>query len=480
MEGVLPAATMETIPESLQEGVRRAGWKDMLPVQAKAIPYLLDRRDAIVQSRTGSGKTGAFLLPMLERLKPKRATTQALILVPTRELAVQVYGEVQKLAEGTGLRTVAVYGGVGYGPQLEAFKEGAHIVVGTPGRVLDHLMKRSLRLDDLEMMVFDEADRMMSMGFYPDMIKVQSYLPNQHNAYMFSATFPPGVWRLAGTFMHDPVSVSFSHDSVHVSETEHICYMAPPMDKDRCLVRIIEVENPVSALIFCNTRQSVHYVATVLQRFGYDADQLTSDLSQVNREKVLGRVLRGNLRFLVATDVAARGIDIPNLSHVFLYDVPEDPESYIHRAGRTGRAGAPGVAISLIAHIEKVAMKNIVKTYKIDMEERPAPTDEDVQMLVGERTTALLEASLRDRDQLQRERMNRYLPLAQSLGESEDERVLLAMLLDEFYQNSLHVPRPEIQSEKKASESRTSSSPKKYGGRGSGKPRSRPRGGRSR
>ena len=256
----------------------------------------------LIQARTGSGKTGAFLLPMLERLDPSRAETQALIMVPTRELANQVWREAETIYTAIGLRTVAVYGGVGYGPQTAALKAGAHIVVGTPGRVLDHLLKRTLTLDHLRMLVLDEADRMLSMGFYPDMKAVQRYLPERHvHTSMSSATFPVYVLRTALQFISKPELLSLSRDHVHVTETEHLYYNVPDMGRERALVRIIEMENPTSAIIFCNTKVKVHFVAVVLQRFGYDADELTADLAQADRELVMARVRQGTLRFLVAT-----------------------------------------------------------------------------------------------------------------------------------------------------------------------------------
>ncbi|NUQ37901.1 MAG: DEAD/DEAH box helicase [Caldilineales bacterium] len=441
-DDALPAITFADLPPALQQAAARAGWSSLMPVQAKAIPYLLARRDLMVQSRTGSGKTGAFLLPILHRIDPKQAVCQALVLVPTRELAKQVAQEAETLGEAAGVRSVAMYGGVGYGPQLDALRQGAHLVIGTPGRVLDHLLRRNLRLDDLRILVFDEADRMLSMGFYPDMIEVRRYLPRQPiNAYMFSATFPSYVMRLAHQFLTQPDFLSLSRDRVHVDAADHVLYETPPMDRDRSLVRLIEVENPASALIFCNTKNTVHYVSVVLQRFGYDADELSSDLSQQDREKVLKRVREGKLRFLVATDVAARGLDIPELSHVFLYEPPEDPESYIHRAGRTARAGATGVVISLISGVgERLQMDRLAKRYGIAMEERDLPTAAAVSAVVAERVTTLLEAKLRQRDKLQTERMGRFTSLAAEWAGSEEGRGLLAMLIDDFYQASLHAP----------------------------------------
>jgi ATP-dependent RNA helicase DeaD len=372
------------------------------------------------------------------------------------------------LGRATGTRSIAVYGGVSYGPQLEAFHQGVQLVVGTPGRVLDHLLRRSLTLSHLKILVFDEADRMLSMGFYPDMKRVQAYLP-QHpiNTHMFSATFPPHVLRLADQFMKDPVFLNLSSDHIHVTETEQVYYSVPGMDKDRSLIRIIEVENPASALIFCNTRTRVHYVTVVLQRFGYDADEISSDLTQGAREAIMQRVRQGSLRFLVATDVAARGIDLPELSHVILYEPPEETEGYIHRAGRTGRAGAGGTVISLVNANERSELLKIGRRYAIPLRELPLPSDEDVEQTVTQRAIALLEARLRARDSLKNERMKRFLPLVSSLSESDDEQDLLAMLVDDFYQDSFHGPLilPEGKSASQASGERRYSRPRRSSGR---------------
>ena len=346
----LPEISIGDLSENLAQAVAKVGWDKLMPVQSRAIPYVLAGRDVMVQARTGSGKTGAFVLPMLDRIDPRNKACQALVLVPTRELAKQVGDQAELLGKSAGLNVVAVYGGVKYGGQLDAFRKGAQVVVGTPGRVLDHLMRGTLNLDALRMLVFDEADRMLSMGFYPDMVRVKGYLPRRRvHSSMFSATFPHHVLTLANQFLHEPETLSLSEDHIHVTEVEHLYYDVPALKKDRCLVRLIEIDNPQSAIIFCNRKQTVSYVAAVLQNFGYDADALSADLSQGARERVLQRVRDGKLKFLVATDVAARGLDIPALSHVYQYEPPEDPEAYIHRAGRTGRAGASGVAITLVS-----------------------------------------------------------------------------------------------------------------------------------
>ena len=440
----LPPCSLANLPKVIQDAVRRAGWGELVPVQTRTIPYLRARRDLMVQARTGSGKTGAFILPVLERINIGKATCQVLILVPTRELAQQVTADARQMAGDSGVRIIDVYGGASYKPQIDAFKKGAHLVIGTPGRVLDHLIKRNLILDNLQVFIFDEADRMMSMGFFPDMLRIQSFLPgHQISAYMFSATFPPHVTRLAHQFLTDPAFLSLSRDHVHVEDTEHVYYLVPGMDKDRSLVRIIEVENPHQTIIFCNTKDRVYYVTMVLQRFGYNADQLSSDLPQTVRDKVLKRLRSGDLRFLVATDVAARGIDIPDLSHVIQYEPPDDVEAYIHRAGRTGRAGASGTAILLVSIKEKSQLDRVAAHYKIEFEERHLPQDGDVETLVSQRLTSQLEARLRNRDRLQIERMQRFMPLAGQLGEEEHGLELLAMLLDDTYHDWMHLP-PEL------------------------------------
>ncbi|MCK4547141.1 MAG: DEAD/DEAH box helicase [Candidatus Eisenbacteria sp.] len=477
-EDSLPEVTLEQLPEKLREAVARAGWDKLLPVQAKAIPYLLAHRDLMIQSRTGSGKTGAYLLPIMGRTDPERSTCQTLVLVPTRELAQQVTQEARLLIGDTDVRTVAVYGGVGYGPQLDAFRKGAHLVIGTPGRILDHLLKGSLKLESLRILVFDEADRMLSMGFYPDMKRIQEHLPRRRiNGYMFSATFPLHVMGLAGEFLHSPETLSLSRDKVHVTETEHTWHEVDPMKRDRALVRVIEIENPSLAIIFCNTKADAHYLAIVLRRFGYDADELSSELTQASREKVMTRLRKGELRFLVATDVAARGIDIPNLSHVILYQPPEDPEAYIHRAGRTGRVGASGKAITLVAGIdETISIKHITKSFGIDMEKRDLPSHADVAAVVSQRVTALLEARLRSRDKLQTERMQRFLPLARNLSESEDETALIAMLLDDYYQQTLHGPLslpPAAETAKRPARSDSGRGKGRPGGKSTGRPHRR-------
>lgn len=438
-ENALPEVSLADLPQLLQTACAKAGWNNLMPVQSRALPYLLEGRDLMVQSRTGSGKTGTYLLPLMARLNPAMPAVQALILVPTRELAVQVEQEAKTLFKGSGFTVAAVYGGVGYGKQMDALRQGVSVVVGTPGRVLDHLLRRTLNLDHISALIFDEADRMLSIGFYPDMKEIQRYLPETSiHAMLFSATYPPHVLKLAGEFLTDPQMLSLSTTQIHVAEVQHLYCECKSMEKDRTLIKILEVENPASAIIFCNTKATVHFVTAVLQGFGFNADELSADLSQSRREDVLSRLRKGTIRFLVATDVAARGIDIPELSHVFLYEPPDDRESYIHRAGRTGRAGAAGVVISLVDIMEKMELQRIAKYFKVPLTQHMAPTDEEVAHAVGMRVTALLEARFRQLNGLERERMKRFEPLVQSIAEDPEQRHLLTLLLDDCYQKSLN------------------------------------------
>lgn len=434
----LPPATLESLPGPLRAACKAAGWSSLTPVQALAIPYLLAGRDIMVQSRTGSGKTGCYLLPMIAELDPAKAHTQALVLVPTRELALQVDREAATLFAQSGLKSCAVYGGAGYREQLKALADGCQLVIGTPGRVLDHLLRRSLDLGKLRELVFDEADRMLSIGFYPDMVEIASHIPRQRQTSLFSATYPPHVLKLAAEFMTSPEMLSLSRKEVHVPDVEHLFCEVKPMDRDRALVRLLETENPSSAIIFCNTKADVHYLAGVLKGFGYRADELSADLPQKKREAVLARIRDGSTQYLVATDVAARGIDIPDLSHVFLYSPPEDKESYIHRAGRTGRAGAAGTVISLVDIMQKMDLERIAKNYKINLREIKVPTDEEVSEVVCNRLNTVLESRLRSLTGLERMRVNRYLPLAREMaaaeaGDDEEALAIMAMLLDDYH-----------------------------------------------
>ncbi len=432
----LPPVVVDDLPDLIRLSIKAAGWTDLMPVQEMAIPYLLDCQDLIVQSRTGSGKTGAFLLPLFELLRPDDHSVQALVLTPTRELARQIFEEFERIRGESSLDAALIYGGVRYGPQLKALRRGVQIVVGTPGRILDHLEQGNLDLGKIRMLILDEADEMLSMGFYPDMRRLRRFLSPARQSCMFSATMPPRVRTLAGEFLDDPGFLSLSIGNVSVEEIEHRYYRVDAMQKDRVLVRLIEMENPESAIIFANTKREVEYLGQFLQNYGYNAASISGDLSQGAREDVMSRIHSGTLIFLVATDVAARGIDITDLSHVIMYDVPIDREYYVHRSGRTARAGKTGTALVLTTIEDYRNLLAIGQRYGITMTQSDVPEESDVTRRVTERLTVVLESKLRDKTNLERERLRRFLPLAEELA--EEEPALLAMMLDDLYHALLH------------------------------------------
>jgi len=427
----LDEMTISDLSGEVEQAVRAAGWSELMPVQRKAIPYTLERRDLIVQSQTGSGKTGAFLLPLFDLLDPNKKEQQVLILTPTRELARQIHEEFEQMKIATPethqLEAALVYGGVGYEPQIKALKEGAQVVIGTPGRTLDHLKKKNFIAKSVRMLILDEADEMLSMGFYPDMKDIVGFLPGERESYMYSATMPPKVRSVAREFLDDPGFLSLSSDKVSVDEIKYRYYLVSPMDKDRTLERLLELEEPESALIFANTKREVRYLDRFLSNKDYDVDQMSGDLSQRKREQALDRLREGTLRLLVATDVAARGIDVSDLSHVFIYDVPQDHEYIIHRSGRTARAGKKGTTIVLATHEDEYELKRMANTYDIDIEKAELPED-------PHRTaTELLEERYSEAEG-EAEEVGQFVPLVQEL--SEDRPELLASLVNELYAQS--------------------------------------------
>jgi len=354
-------------------------------------------------------------------------------MTPTRELALQVYEETVKFGEPLGISSVAVYGGVGYGPQLDAFKRGVHIVVGTPGRLLDHIMQGNLNLNSIRDLVLDEADEMLSMGFYPDMKRIHGLLPKDRCTYLFSATMPVNVKRLAQEFMRGPKFLSLCPTDISVSNMEHVYYVVDPQDKDKTLLKLIEQENPESAIIFCNTRRDTSYIHEYLRARGLKVGLISGEVNQKQRQKVMKELKANTIRFLVATDVAARGIDIQGLSHVFMYDHPDDPEVYVHRSGRTARAGASGQAISIVGMVEEIALKNTASSYEIPFVKKTLKSDKDVEAIVQERTTVYLEQEFRQLRQSDQNGAKRMVPLIDSLINSEEAKLALGMILHRFY-----------------------------------------------
>ena len=375
-EDTTPLITFDALP--LTPDVRKAiddlGYTHPTPVQRAVFEFAAKGRDMVVQARTGTGKTAAFGLPLIDSVvKVNRPAVQAMILCPTRELALQITRELAAIAKHRGTKVVAVYGGAPMGKQIEQLKDGAQILVGTPGRVLDHLRRGTLDTKACKAFVLDESDEMLSMGFLPQISEIWGYLPEQRQVLLFSATLPPDVKRVAETRLKNPEYVTLSGDNIGALSIQHFVYMTMT-DKLAELIAVIETENPESAIIFSNTRDDTKRVAAGLQAQGYQADWLNADLSQNEREAVMAATRKGELRFLVCTDVAARGIDISHLTHVINFDFPESAESYVHRTGRTGRAGRTGTAISLIAPSNIGGLYLLRLTYKIKPIERHLPS----------------------------------------------------------------------------------------------------------
>jgi len=366
------------IAPDIQQSIRDLGWHTPTPVQAAAIPKMREGGDLIVQAMTGSGKTGAFGIPLVEAIDTESKDTQAIVMLPTRELANQVAVELAQLGQYRGVRTLPIYGGVAYGPQLEGLEKGAHIIVGTPGRILDHLKNNRMDISRTKVLVLDEADEMLSLGFWPDMKEVASFLPKKRQSHLFSATMPEKVRSLSRFFLKDPEDVTIEVDGGSPQKIEHYYYMCAASEKEATLTRILQYENPESAIIFCNTKADVRFVTAYLQKRGFNIDQISGDLPQSAREKAIKKIKAGKLRYLAATDVAARGIDISDLAYVFNYTTSDSPEVYVHRTGRTGRAGKSGVAVSLISGLDIGNFKFMQTVNNIKITEKKAPTERDL------------------------------------------------------------------------------------------------------
>jgi ATP-dependent RNA helicase DeaD len=435
--------------------VEEMGFAAPMPVQAKAFPLVVAGRDLMVQSRTGSGKTAAFGIPMANGIvNPDEKFVQAIILMPTRELALQVAAEMAKICVYRGLTVVPVYGGAPMGRQVEQLRAGGQIVCGTPGRVLDHMRRGTLKLDRVRIAVLDECDEMLSMGFQEDIEKILEETPKERQTMLFSATVPEGIQRISRRFLRNPEFLKLSADYIGVHEIKHLYYSIPGVQRENELLRILTFEDPKSAIIFCNTREETGRVAAFLRQHGHDAEAISSDLAQSDRERVLGRMRAGGIKFLVATDVAARGIDIEALSHVFNYTFPESPEVYVHRTGRTGRAGKNGTAVSLIGPTEVGSFYYLKLLYKIKPEERALPSESEIRSRREGERVAVLRAALSADPGAE------WRGLARRLTSAVDgERLVAALLARGFkdVENMPVVPVPPPSSSSSSSSSPSSS-----------------------
>ena len=342
-----PAFALLGLSPEVLKAVDKLGFEEASPIQAAAIPALMAGRDVVGQSQTGSGKTAAFAIPAIEKTDPSLAAVQVLVLCPTRELATQVAGEVHKLSVGKrGVHAVPVYGGSSFERQAQELRRGAQIVLGTPGRVIDHLQRGTLKLDRLRFIVLDEADRMLDMGFRDDIEKILGSVPAERQTAFFSATVSPQIRKLIDRHAREPVTLEIDRKKVEAPDITQWYYEMPPRMKFDALLRLIDFHAYRSGIIFCNTQRTVDELADDLQAQGIPSDRLHGGIAQAQRTRVMNKFKAGGFDFLVATDVAGRGIDVDDLELVVNFDLPYDPEDYVHRIGRTGRAGKQGVAVS--------------------------------------------------------------------------------------------------------------------------------------
>ena len=393
------------LSEATLHALDEMGYEQPTAVQQETIPAGLSGKDLVVQSRTGTGKTAAFGIPIVEKIDSDEPVVQAIVLAPTRELTAQVCEELGRIGSGRGLRTQAIYGGESIGKQIDGIRGGAQIVVGTPGRVLDLLKRGELKLDRVSTLVLDEADKMLDMGFAQEMSEIMAFIPAERHTCLFSATVPLGIRGLIHNYLKDPKWVSLSEDFAYVREVRHTYIIAPAAHKERVLYKIIELDQPASSMIFCNTRNEVRSVSAFLARQGLPVAMISSDLTQQKREQVMAGFRSRKIRHLVATDVAARGIDIEELSHVFIYSTPDSPEDYIHRAGRTGRSGLSGVVVSLVAAADLMNFNRLANRYELELIEREIPSDEEIikhrdQRLIEQLLTEAKEVSPEERESL--------------------------------------------------------------------------------
>jgi ATP-dependent RNA helicase DeaD len=420
MEEVRNFEDLELDPRIMQ-GIADLGFETPMPIQAKAIPIAMAGHDIFGQAQTGTGKTAAFGLPILQKIQPKEGL-QALIICPTRELAVQVAQELTRLSRHLSVMVVPIYGGQAIDHQIRILRKGPEVVVGTPGRLLDHMKRKTMRLDNISILVLDEADEMLDMGFVDDIRAIIEATPENRQTMMFSATLPPEVTSLAKEFMNEPQSVHIARSGTTVSLTEQRYYEVNPRQKVETLCRLLDVENPDAGIIFCRTKQGTAELAKELLERGYTVDALHGDLSQRERDSAMNRFRTGISELLVATDVAARGLDISNVSHVINFDIPQDPDTYVHRIGRTGRAGKEGIAITLVTPREIKQLRFIENGIRKKIPRHEIPTLSDAREVRLEQLVKKITDTLE-------ESAGHYKDLAGRLLEEYDSMDLLATCL---------------------------------------------------
>ncbi|KAA0875660.1 DEAD/DEAH box helicase [Nitrincola tapanii] len=399
------------LSSAILEALQDVGYEIPSPIQSGAIPPLLEGRDLLGQAQTGTGKTAAFALPLLQRLDPSKTHPQLLILAPTRELALQVATACEKYSKHlAGIRTLSIYGGQGYDEQLRGLRRGAQVVIGTPGRVMDHIRRGTLVLDQLQTLVLDEADEMLRMGFIDDVEWILEHTPAQRQIALFSATMPPAIRRIAENYLSNPAVIKIASQTATASTIRQRVWMVRGMSKIMALTRLLELREHEGALIFVRTKNATEELAEQLGRAGFPAAALHGDIAQAQRERVVEKLKRGELDIVIATDVVARGLDVERITHVINYDIPYDAESYIHRIGRTGRAGRNGDAVLFVAPREQRLLQQIERTTRSPLETLELPTAKQINALRVERLQQeLLKASEADACQ-------QFLPLLEGLA----------------------------------------------------------------
>lgn len=375
---------LDVNPQILR-GIKEMGFEEATPIQSQAIPVVLSGVDVIGQAQTGTGKTAAFGIPVLQKVDPMLRKTQVLILSPTRELAIQVADEIRKLAKYMhGVKVLPVYGGQDISRQIKALKGGVQIIIGTPGRLMDHLRRKTIRPDHVHTIVLDEADEMLNMGFREDIETVLEYIPPEHQTVLFSATMPKPILDITRKYQHDAVTIKVVKKELTVANIDQYYYDVKRRDKVDVLCRLLDYHNPKLSLVFCNTKKMVDELAGELTGRGYSAEGLHGDMKQSQRDRVMQNFRKGKTDILIATDVAARGIDVDDVEAVFNYDLPQDDEYYVHRIGRTGRAGRTGKAFSFVKGKEVYKLKDIQRYCKTKILAQPVPSSNDVAQMKAE------------------------------------------------------------------------------------------------
>ncbi len=368
-----------SINEKIVRAVTEMGFEEATPIQAKAIPAVLEGRDIIGQAQTGTGKTAAFGIPLLEHVDPKNKNVQAVVLCPTRELAIQVADEIRRLAKFMhGVKVIPIYGGQDIVKQIRSLKSGVQVVIGTPGRVMDHMRRKTVKFDHVSMVVLDEADEMLNMGFRDDIETILEAVPKERQTVLFSATMPKPIMDIAAKYQKDAQLIRVVRKELTVKNIEQYYFEVRPKNKEEVLSRLLDIYNPHLSIVFCNTKKQVDELVTGLQGRGYFAEGLHGDMKQQQRDRVMNGFRKGRTEILVATDVAARGIDVDDVDVVFNYDLPQDEEYYVHRIGRTGRAGRTGLAFSFVVGREVYKLKDIQRYCKTKIAARPIPSLNDV------------------------------------------------------------------------------------------------------